>query len=566
MAVDYLSALNTKGSGLNITQIVDSLVEAEVAPKKDQLQNQIKEKNTQISAVAEVVADLNSLKGDMASLANTSQLISSSANAALSVSVSNSAVAKEFTADVKVSSLATAQTLEFDDFASPSSVIGTGSIKVEIGTWDSPYGAASGDFTGTLKETITFSASTTLTTLAAQLDGIVGVNASVLNVGDGTYSLVVKSELGASSAINLDVDGAGSVSGSDTSLTDFDTENAGVARTRNGTSIQKVVAADATLIVDGITVKRPSNTITDLFDGYSIDLNNTFTTSAFRVSARTDTATAYTKMNALVQSINVTKSLFSTMTDRESEGALADDAVIAVIERKLDSFFNGGVIGFFTNSVYLSELGVSTNRDGSLSLSESKFKAAMAVEGSSTIAGGKNLFNAVFNSSVYSDSPLLKVEKSNYIEPTAGTYAYVQTGGSPPSATLEGSGTGISTYSDASPYFTSSQTNTGGLKITPSTTASISSTNIFVGTSIIDQISTYIDNILATSGDLSTRTTTLGDQLTDYQIELEDTEAKTEGIRDRYMTQFSAMESAVTSLKGTGDYLTNMIESWNSDN
>ena len=26
MAVDYLSALNTKGSGLNITQIVDSLL------------------------------------------------------------------------------------------------------------------------------------------------------------------------------------------------------------------------------------------------------------------------------------------------------------------------------------------------------------------------------------------------------------------------------------------------------------------------------------------------------------------------------------------------------------
>ena len=32
------------------------------------------------------------------------------------------------------------------------------------------------------------------------------------------------------------------------------------------------------------------------------------------------------------------------------------------------------------------------------------------------------------------------------------------------------------------------------------------------------------------------------------------------------MSQFSAMETAVTSMKGTGDYLTNMIESWNSDN
>ena len=41
MSVDYLSALNSKGSGLNITQIVDSLVQAETAPQKDLLQDKI---------------------------------------------------------------------------------------------------------------------------------------------------------------------------------------------------------------------------------------------------------------------------------------------------------------------------------------------------------------------------------------------------------------------------------------------------------------------------------------------------------------------------------------------
>ena len=42
MAVDYLSAINRQGSGLNITEIVDSLVEAETAPQ------QIKYKKTLI--------------------------------------------------------------------------------------------------------------------------------------------------------------------------------------------------------------------------------------------------------------------------------------------------------------------------------------------------------------------------------------------------------------------------------------------------------------------------------------------------------------------------------------
>ena len=116
MAVDYLSALNTKGSGLNITQIVDSLVDADVMPKKDALNKQIKEKNTQISALSEVVADLSSLQSDMKSLANTTQLVPTSAStASLSIAVTDSALAKEFTADVKVEALATAQTLYFNN-------------------------------------------------------------------------------------------------------------------------------------------------------------------------------------------------------------------------------------------------------------------------------------------------------------------------------------------------------------------------------------------------------------------------------------------------------------------
>ena len=551
MAIDYLSALNTKGSGLNITQIVDSLVEADVAPKKDALNKQITAKNTQISALAEVVADLGSLKADVTSLTNTTQLAPTSAStSSLTIAVSDSAVAQEFTADVTVEALATAQTLNFtnSNFTAPTATIGSGTIAVQIGSWDSDFDS----FTETASTNISVSDGTTLTAFAAQLNAVTGVNASVLNVGDGTYSLVIKSELGAKNAINLDVAvGYGSASDPKTSLNAFDTETSGIGAV--GASIHMVQATDAHLKVDGVSVYRDSNTITDVFDGYTISPKVVNTTS-FRVQSSLDVDNAYNAMNSLIASINITKKLFSNLTDRELEGALADDPVVAAIERQLDKYFSGGVVGFFTSSVYMSELGVSTNRDGSLSLSESKFRTAMAVESSATVAGGTKLFNAVFNSSVYSDSSLLKVEKSTYVEPTAGVYAYVQSTGSPPTATIDGSGTGISTYSAVAPFFTSTQTNTSGLKITPSTTGDISSTNIFVGTSILDQLSSYIDTIMASSGDLSTRESTLGSQLTDYQIELEDIEAKTDGIRDRYMSQFSAMETAVTSLKSTGDY------------
>ena len=42
--VDYLSAINSRGSGLNITQIVDSLVEAEKAPQENSIQTRIEQK------------------------------------------------------------------------------------------------------------------------------------------------------------------------------------------------------------------------------------------------------------------------------------------------------------------------------------------------------------------------------------------------------------------------------------------------------------------------------------------------------------------------------------------
>ena len=62
MSVDYLSALNSKGSGLNITQIVDSLVQAETAPQKELLQDKIDTRNTAISALATLSSELATQK------------------------------------------------------------------------------------------------------------------------------------------------------------------------------------------------------------------------------------------------------------------------------------------------------------------------------------------------------------------------------------------------------------------------------------------------------------------------------------------------------------------------
>ena len=61
MAVDYLSAINQSGSGLNITQIVDGLVDAEKTPQEDLIQSKIDSQTLSISAIGEVKSALSSL-------------------------------------------------------------------------------------------------------------------------------------------------------------------------------------------------------------------------------------------------------------------------------------------------------------------------------------------------------------------------------------------------------------------------------------------------------------------------------------------------------------------------
>ena len=68
MAVDYISAINQNGSGLNITQIVESLVEAETKPKIDNINDKIDGKNLDITAIGKLTSEINTLQTSLNSL------------------------------------------------------------------------------------------------------------------------------------------------------------------------------------------------------------------------------------------------------------------------------------------------------------------------------------------------------------------------------------------------------------------------------------------------------------------------------------------------------------------
>ena len=190
MSVDYLSILNQKGSGLNITQIVDSLVEADTIPKKNMLEEDKTTKQTEISAFASLASELNSLKFDISSLADSNKYVPSSGNSNLAISVSDNSTATAFSSDVTVNSLASQQTLEFSGsspFTSPTASINTGTLTLNLGTWNSSAGSFTNKSTPVTYTVTVNSSNNTLQGLASSLNALSGISASVLQTSRNIF-------------------------------------------------------------------------------------------------------------------------------------------------------------------------------------------------------------------------------------------------------------------------------------------------------------------------------------------------------------------------------------------
>ena len=137
----------------------------------------------------------------------------------------------------------------------------------------------------------------------------------------------------------------------------------------------------------------------------------------------------------------------------------------------------------------------------------------------------------------------------------------ITTSGVTGSATLDG----VAMSADViNKTFTISSGNAAGLKVKYSGVGS--DATIYYGQSLIEKLTSFLSDTLNTSsGQLSTRETTINQEVSDQSDLLVDLNTQMESLRSRYIQQFTAMEQAVTSLKSTGEYLTNLFETMNKD-
>ena len=541
MAVDYLSAINKQGSGLNITQIVDSIVQAETAPIASRIQKNIDEKNAVISGYAVVSAELDKMK-DYANATKGSTAFSvNSNNSAVEVKVSDQSLANAFDASISVSALATSQTIEFLGFSSKSATINKGSINIDFGSWSGNTFTTNSDKSA---QSITINDSNnTLSGLATELSALSGVNATVTDKGDGTFSLIINSDTGAKNALRLSV----TEDASDSGLSTFDT-------TSNNSSKQVVAAQDAAFTVNGVQITRASNTITDLIDGYEFKLNAT-TSSAASVIASIDADLAYSTVKGFVEVFNSVNSTIDSLTNKGAngteKGALSRDVVMAGIKRNLRSIITDALPGFEDNPRYISELGIRTERDGSLSLTEDNFRKNFTRE--------PILFDVMVNSLARSSNPSVSVRHpSDILQPKGGVYSFSETGTDAQNTTLGGVALVGSEASGTRSYAAVSG-DTAGLRLT--STGSAQNASIYYGESFLSKLSSYIKGVTGPLGTLASSTTDANSTISDFTDEQTNLDEKIAAMTDRYMGQFAAMETAVSGFKKTGEFLTGFIDS-----
>ena len=535
MAVDYLSALNA-GSGLNTTQIVDALVEANRAPKAEAINKKVEENNVKISGFGTLKQQFETFKTSMTSLDGEIGLSVASGSSNIETTITDKTKISDFSHSMAVSQLAQNHTLVFaNNFSTENASIGQGTLLFEFGSWNRSNSTFAEDTSITNKTLTIDSTNNTLTGLRDAInDGGMGLTASIIQTATSAYSLVVKSNSGSGNEMKI--------------TATEDSSNAGLSTfgfSTYASSKETIVGQDANLTIDGVSVSRSSNTITDLIDGVQLEINGTVS-SAVTVNASYDESNALANMTSFVTSLNTLNTKLSELTNRglngEASGALAGDSIARSIQSRIRSMTTTPIEGYSASSIYLTNFGISTQLDGSIAFDEDEFLTAYRANPEDIAA--------IFASQVKTDSSSVtaQVTGDDYV---AGVYDFALSSGS---ATISSS----AMISSSGNYYTLSG-NTAGLTV--STGLSTSTNSIFLGRSLLDTLSTYADTILSSSGTVNSQINSKNDDITDLNQDLADLDTKMVELKDRYVLQFSQMERAVKSLRDTGDYIKNFTDS-----
>lgn len=547
--VDFLTSLNKYGSGMNVTQIAQDLAKAETASRRSMIEKNIESAEVSVSALGDLRNELEVLDETLAIAAQGRGKTALSSDSAIDVEISDYAALGIKSTLVDVTQIAKPQILEFGGIASVEDTVGIGVMTIEFGTWESD-----GSFTvnsAVAGSSVTTTQSTKMSDLAALLNSVDGLDANLVDVGDGTFSLGLTTQTGVANAVRISVAPDASYGVGETILlSEFDT-----ATTNTAKEVQ--AAQNALLSVNGIAITRESNTIDDAIDGITLSLRDV-TTSPAQINVENDADTALTFMAGFVDQTNLALTKLKDLTMRGLNGAspgdLVGDPVIAGLERELKQILNDPIYGYGDKAVYMSDLGVETRRDGSLYLDAEKFKTAYLAD--------PMKYEAMLRDNLSASHSQVSLKGTPSASSQIGAFDFERNTGTG-AASLDGIGlTLLENNGTRSTYAAFSGALSG---VTFDVSNDVTESTVYFGRSKITQIRDALDEVLSSTGTMVRREQDFSAIITEQSENLDVLDRRQTAVYNRYITQFSAMEVAISQLNSTGEYLTNLVAQWNKD-
>lgn len=367
------------GSGIDTTALVSSLLDAQFGTKTKALTAKNDTLTAQISALAQLKSGLSSFSSALTTLVSGGSLSTqpvSSNTAIANVSLLPGASISGLSASVEVKQLATAQVVTSAPVADKTAAFGKGTLTITLGsaTYDGndlPNGFT--PKTGATPVTVTIGdGQNSLAGIASAINAAnAGVTATVITDSNGSR-LSIKGQTGAEQAFTVDVAEDGSAPG--LSALAFNTSTQSMALTRK--------SQDAIVSLDGVDVKRPANSITDLITGVKLDLVKASPGDVLDISTSPPTAALSQAVNDIVETYNQLIGVAKSDTDATS-GVLNGDAGVREFMRQMRELTSRNINPGAAEGVpaTLAQLGVKTNRDGTLSVDATVLQSALTNSG-----------------------------------------------------------------------------------------------------------------------------------------------------------------------------------------
>lgn len=374
------------GSGVDTAALVKSLVEAQYAGKAAQLTARTTAVTNQISGVATLKSGITGFAGALSALTKGGTLATaptSSNSGIVTATALSGAKLAGLSSTVEVRQLAQSQVVTSAPRDSIIAEVGQGSFRLTFGKATVSDGTMTGFTAGsdTAIDIPITAGNSGLSGIARAINAAnAGVTATILTDADGSR-LSIKGATGEAKAFTL-------IATEDADHPGLSALNIGVdGATRIGSAAQ-----DAVLKIDGTELKRSGNSITDLVPGVKLDLVSAVPGAKVTLGTSAPTTALAQAVSDFVETYNQLQAVLKEQTDPVN-GALRSDTAATMLQRSLRGLtvtpLTTGRVGGAPAT--LAEIGVRTNRDGTLSVDSTALSAALAkypTEVEAMFAGG----------------------------------------------------------------------------------------------------------------------------------------------------------------------------------